>query len=395
MNIKRHDIIIVGGGLIGLALSCFLEKLGLNVAIIEKNEISNSKTNKLDTRTTAISEGSKEILDTIGLWQNIKSKSQPIVLISVVDRNISNNINFFNPKRNKNLGYIAENYFIKKTFLNAIFAKNNIHLYEKRNISNIIISDDHCKVITQKEEIFSKLIIAADGKNSFVRKLMKLSKFTKNYNQSAIVINFLHKNKHNNRALELFYNSGPLATLPMQSFKKTNASSLVWSHNNNFIESLSKIENNLLKSIIDEKIQNYLGKTIKIINKKTFRLSAHINSRFFSKRLLYIGDSAHSIHPIAGQGWNLGMRDLNCLVKILKETIDLGLDIGSNYVCKRYHDNRYFDAFLLYQITDKLNSIFMKEDEISYIVRTNGFSFINFNNLLKNKISDYAINGPL
>ena len=89
------------------------------------------------------------------------------------------------------------------------------------------------------------------------------------------------------------------------------------------------------------------------------------------------------------------MRDLNCLVKILKETIDLGLDIGSNYVCKRYHDNRYFDAFLLYQITDKLNSIFMKEDEISYIVRTNGFSFINFNNLLKNKISDYAINGPL
>ena len=122
---------------------------------------------------------------------------------------------------------------------------------------------------TNKGNIYCKLLIAADGKNSFVRKIMKQSIFSKKYNQSAMVINFLHTKSHNDTAYEFFYNSGPLASLPMLKNIESNRSSLVWSHLHEYIANLNSINNNLLKLLIDEKIKKYLGNTTKIICKKT------------------------------------------------------------------------------------------------------------------------------
>ena len=207
-----------------------------------------------------------------------------------------------------------------------------------------------------------------------------------------MVVNFLHSKSHNNTAYEIFFDSGPLATLPMlKNNKKYYSSSLVWSHSPDYIKNLDRINDSLLTAIIDDKIENILGKTVKILGKQYFPLSAHINSKFISKRTVFIGDAAHSIHPIAGQGWNVGIRDVSKLLKIIVEARTLGLDIGSEYVCRNYQNQRYFDAFSFYQITDKLNTFFMLQNYGIKQLRKTGFNIINHSKIIKSMISNYAM----
>jgi 2-polyprenyl-6-methoxyphenol hydroxylase-like FAD-dependent oxidoreductase len=116
-----------------------------------------------------------------------------------------------------------------------------------------------------------------------------------------------------------------------------------------------------------------------------------LNSKFYEERLVYVGDSAHSLHPIAGQGWNLGVRDVKNLLRAIQKAKELGLDIGSEIVCKNYHDLTFGDAYSLYQITDKLNSIFLDEKKIPNFFRTIGFSLINGNKKIKKQITNYAM----
>ena len=395
MNNNNFDVVIVGGGLIGLCLSCFLDNLGISIAIIDKNPITNKQEVEKDIRTTAISEGSKAVLDSFGLWKKIVVKAQSIKKIKVIDRNQSNNIDFTNPNNSDCLGYIVENKFIKKILINNILLKKNISFYEKTEILDIHISNDFSILKTNKGTISSKLLIAADGKNSFVRKIMKQSVFSKRYNQNAMVTNFFHSKSHNDTAYEFFYNSGPLASLPMCKNVTANRSSLVWSHHPEYISNLNSANDNLLKLLIEERVKKYLGNVTKIICKKTFPLSAHINTKFGNYRLVYVGDAAHSIHPIAGQGWNLGLSDARELTSIIGMATNLGLDIGTNFVCKKYHKMRFFDTYSLFQITDKLNSIFMYENSFMRTFRNIGFNIIDSNNLLKNKIANYAMRNTL
>ena len=144
-------------------------------------------------------------------------------------------------------------------------------------------------------------------------------------------------------------------------------------------------------AIIDDKIENILGKTVKILGKQYFPLSAHINSKFSSKRTVFIGDAAHSIHPIAGQGWNVGVRDVSQFLNIIVEARTLGLDLGSEYVCRNYQNQRYFDAFSFYQITDKLNTFFMLKNYGIKMVKRAGFNIINHSKIIKSMISNYAM----
>ena len=190
----------------------------------------------------------------------------------------------------------------------------------------------------------------------------------------------------------MFFDSGPLATLPMlKNNKKYYSSSLVWSHRPDYIKSLDKVNDSFLTAIIDDKVENILGKTVKIIGKQYFPLSAHINSKFSSKRTVFIGDAAHSIHPIAGQGWNVGIRDVSHFLKIIIEARTLGLDLGSEYVCRNYQNQRYFDAFSFYQITDKLNTFFMLQNYGIKQLREVGFNIINHSKFIKTMISNYAM----
>ena len=147
----------------------------------------------------------------------------------------------------------------------------------------------------------------------------------------------------------------------------------------------------MIKKILDEKIGSTIGSIKKILSKQVFPLSSHINSRFYEKKLLYVGDAAHSVHPIAGQGWNLGLRDIKNLYYLSKDSKNLGLTIGTNQFCIAYNENCYYDSFRLYQVTDKLNGIFKQNNFFINISRAIGFKIIQRNKRLKKFITNFAM----
>ena len=241
-----------------------------------------------------------------------------------------------------------------------------------------------------KKNIKSKLIIVADGKNSNVRKMLGNKIYKKNYSENAIVINFFHERRLHNTAYEIFYKTGPLAILPMRSPNNFFQSSIIWSNKSNFIKKLIECENNFIANYLEEKVGYILGKVIKINSKQNFPLSAHINDSFINQRLVYVGDAAHSIHPIAGQGWNLGIKDIKNL-NIICNKLKSKSSFGNDLFCKQYNELSYKNAFQLFQITDKLNSSFKKTGSLYRLLSNAGLNIIEKSPSLKSEITDYAM----
>ncbi len=386
----QSNINIIGGGLIGAATAYALSKLGKNIVILEQKAKFNHK-RILDKRTTAISEGTKRFLDEISIWKDISNYAEPIKKIHIVDRNQSNKIYFDNNRRKSNLGYIVKNEFILDGLYKKLEKQKNVKIFNNTSLKNIFYQGN--KIITKQDNflINTNLLIASDGKNSLVRKIFKTPIFIKNYKKKAIVINFYHSKNHQNTAYEFFFKNGPLAILPMQKNKNEFQSSIVWTHTNEFIDSFLSLDNNKIISILNEKIEGSVGQIKKIITKQAFPLSAHINSKFFEKRTIYLGDSAHSFHPIAGQGWNLGMQDIENLYNLVKRYNSLGFELGDEIFCKEFQKDNFFKAYRLYQITDKVDTIFKSDNLIFNHARFTAINLINKSKKLKNRISDFAM----
>jgi len=382
------DVLIVGSGLVGLIAAHCLVRLNYKVAIVDKKNFTNSKSTYKDTRTVAVSEGSKFFLENLSLWSFLENYAEPIKTIKVYDRSSRNKIHFKNQIKNKKLGYVIENNKFSKILRNQLQKFKNINMLYGFDLIDIKLNDNNTKAFSDKVIINSKIIIAADGKNSRIKKIVGNKIFKKKYDESALVLNFVHEKRLNNTAYEIFYKTGPLAILPMKSSKKLFRSSIIWSNNDNFLKKLISLESIFVRCFLEEKIGNIVGKITKINSSQIFPLSAHINDSFFNKRLIYIGDAAHSIHPIAGQGWNLGVNDVKNLFELSK---DNKIEIGSDLFCQMYDNKSYHKAFQLFQVTDRLNSHFIKPGSVYRFFSNKGFDFIEKNQSLKNEITKYAM----
>ncbi len=382
------DVIIVGSGLVGLVAAHSLSSLNYKVTLVDKKSFINKKNSFKDTRTVAVSEGSKIFLESLSLWSYLESYAEPIKNINVYDRSSCNKILFNNPTKNKKLGYVIENKQFSKILINQLKKFKNTKVHYGFNLIDIELNEKKTRAFSSNIIINAKIIIAADGKNSKIKTMVGNKTFKKNYNESALVLNFVHEKKLNNTAYEIFYKTGPLAILPMKSSKGFFRSTIIWSNNDKFLKNLISFENVFIKSFLEERIGKLVGRITEINSSQIFPLSAHINDSFINKRLIYIGDAAHSIHPIAGQGWNLGVNDVKNLYELSKNK---KIDIGSKSFCQMYNNKSYHKAFQLFQITDKLNSHFMHSGKTYRFFSKIGFSFIEKNKPLKNIITKYAM----
>ena len=388
------DVLIVGSGLNGIIAASALSLLDLKIIIVDQKKISPKYiTNKLsqkDTRTTAIAEGSKNFLNEIFLWKGLSKFAEPIKKIKVIDRKPNKIIDFSNSEKNKNLGYIIKNQNFTQIVLKELIKRKNVKICDNLKLQSIKYSFNKIICGFEKIKISSKLLVAADGKKSTIRSIKNTGYYKKNYKEKALVVNFEHSKNHNGCAYEFFLENGPLAILPMQ--KESNfQSSLIWSNKSTFLESLQQIDENLFKKILEEKIFNQTGSIKTIKSKQLFPLSAHLNHRFFEKQIVYVGDAAHSIHPIAGQGWNLGLRDVKKLHKLVNEYLSLGLELNTLEFCKKYNQECFYDSYRLFQVTDKLNTLFMINDNVTNSIRGIGFNLIQNRSLIKNKITNFAM----
>ena len=388
------DLHIVGGALTGLLTAYCVSSLGYKIVISEKkNIILHNKKPIKDTRTTAIAEGSKVFLESQGLWKFIKGFAEPIKNIKVVDTTANSNLYFSNPITKSNLGYIVKNSKLISILIKELKKKNNVNFITGSNLNSISYSNSKIISFSSNKKIKSKLIIAADGKNSTVRKILGTNFFKKKYNEKALVINFFHERPHNNIAHEIFLKTGPLAILPMQKERNRNQSALIWSNRPEVVDKIVSLDlhNKYVEEILNEKIYQQVGNVTNINSVQSFPLSAHINEKFYDNKTVYVGDAAHSIHPIAGQGWNLGVRDVNSITKLLRKTKEEKAEIGTKRFCKMYNDSCYYDAYRLFEITDKLDWIFKKDQSYFKFLKKVGFNILNKNTIFKEKIVKFAM----
>ncbi len=386
----HSNINIVGGGLIGAFVAYSLAKIGFTITIIEKKEAYNNNKN-LDNRTVAISEGTRIFLDKINLWEDINKYAEPIKKIKVIDRKLSNSLQFDNVRRKSNLGYIVKNKHLLDIVYKKVKTQKNVKIFNNANILNFENSNDTIKINLTNSSILSSLNIAADGKNSFVKQYYKTPYFIKDYKKTAFVVIFTHSLNHNNTAYEFFYKNGPLAILPMQSINGNFASSIVWTNETNYLNSINNLNNEKIISVLNHYSQLSVGSIKQIISKQIFPLTAHLNSSFYQERTLYVGDAAHSFHPIAGQGWNLGMKDVENLFNLTSKYKSLGIEIGNRYFCRDYHNDNYYNAYRLYQVTDKLDSFFQNQNPLISLGRSLGLRYLQKNKKINNFISDFAM----
>jgi len=384
----KTDVLIVGSGLVGLVAAHCLSSLNYKVILVDKKNFIDTKNSFKDTRTVAVSEGSKIFLESLSLWSSLKNYAEPIKDIKVYNRSLSNKILFKNQKKNKKLGYVIENKKFSKILIHKLQKFKNTTIHYGFDLTDVKLNDRNSIAFSNKAIVNSKILIAADGKNSKIKKIVGNKTFKKNYAESALVLNFIHQKKLDNSAYEIFYKTGPLAILPMKSSEKNFQSTVIWSNKDRFLKKLINMDPLFVRSFMEEKIGNIVGNINKINSSQIFPLSAHINDFFYNKRLIYVGDAAHSIHPIAGQGWNLGVSDVKNLFELSKNK---KIDIGSDLFCQMYNNKSYYKAFQLFQITDKLNLHFMSSVNIYKTLTNIGFGFIERNQLLKNKITKYAM----
>ena len=388
MDNHQHNIIIVGSGLVGMTLALMLSKLKHKVIILDKSSKKKLLEVK-DSRTSAISQGSSRIFKEISLWNKIKNKAQPINEINVSEGTNTNELNFNSESLNEGaLGYIVDNTYLKKIFFKEILKSKLIKFIGEVNIKDIKNKSGSATIFSNKGKFSAQLIVGADGRNSKMRFFANIKSFFFDYNQTAFVFNITHTLSHQSKAIERFFPSGPLALLPMQNNNK-KSSSVVWTVDSPLVKKLLEKKN--FYNEFEKKYADAFGQIIKASKPTIYNLNIISCYEYFRERIVLVGDACQAIHPTAGQGLNLGLRDSYHLAKIISDSLELGLDIGSTYVLKDYSLKRLVDKKLLIQATHRLNQLFSNNSKIIKAIRENGLKIFNKSNYLKKKSMMFAM----
>lgn len=381
------DVVIVGGSYLGLSAAISLSKKGFDVAIIN-NKAFNEVFPYKPSRLFAISRGTVEIFKDIGIKGDIESLGQKINHIEVNDGDSPLSLNF-NPSSVNlhDFGYMIEEHLLHNLLNKEMLADKEITKFENVTTTEIKFEDAHNILLTDQGEIGAKIIIAADGKSSTIRDLAAIEVSDKDYNQIALVIDIEHKEDHKGIAIEKFLPNGPFAVLPK---KGGFESSIVWTIDSKMKKSIQNINDDLLEEMVKERFDNVFG-DVKIIGKPSiFPLTLRYAKEYSRDRVYLVGDALHALHPLAGQGLNLCMRDLEVLVNSISEAHDLGLDIGKNSIIAKYRSKRVVDNMIMTFSTDSLNFLFSNNFKIVKTARRLGLGLVDKIPFLKNTFMRYA-----
>jgi len=362
--LKHADVVIAGGGLVGLPLGLALAQGGLKTVVADAAPVARVLDPKFDGRVSALAYASVRMLKALGVWDGLAPNAQPIHDILVTDGKPGQPASPFSLHFDAQevgaaaLGHIAENRHIRAALYGAVERAANLELLAPSAVKSVAVeAGGAVATLANGEQIKAALAIVADGRESPLRAEAGIGVIGWSYPQTGIVATVEHEKPHNGVAYEHFLPSGPFAILPMTG----NRSSLVWTEARTKAPALLALDEARFNEELARRFGGHLGKTRAAGPRWSYPLSFHLARDFVRPRLALAGDCAHGIHPIAGQGLNLGLKDAAALAEVLLDAGRLGQDIGALDTLKRYERWRRFDSFSLAASTDALNRLFSND----------------------------------
>ena len=372
------DVIIIGGGLIGLTQALALAAHGITSHVIDRADPAAMTAAGFDGRTSAISSSSMKMLTAIGLGEVLAGKGCPIQQIWVSDGLKPGALDFVPGADDGFLGQMFENRFLRQTLYAAAKANDSISLHMPATISSKLRENGVVQITLEDGSVLkAALMIVAEGRQSVTRDEADIKIAHWQYNHSAMVGAIFHENSHNQTAYEIFYPSGPFAVLPMlDSDDGRHRSAIVWSVSAADAPGYLKLSPRGYAAELEKAMGGILGEVELAAPLSSYKLGFHHAASITAERLVLIGDSAHGIHPIAGQGLNLGLRDVAALAEVLVDGMRLGLDLGDAQLLDRYSRWRSVDTLLVAVSTDSLNRLFSIPGKAASAVRRFGMGLV-------------------
>ncbi|MEA3079158.1 MAG: 2-octaprenyl-6-methoxyphenol hydroxylase [Sphingomonadales bacterium] len=386
----RADVIIFGGGLVGLALATALDSSGLSAIVVDPADPSPRTDASFDGRTSAVSSSSMRMLETIGVSGHLAEAGCPIWRIAVADGLKPGGLHF-DPDDGEPLGFMHENRNLRAALHARAEAGKNLWLLWKSRVASVE-RGDHGVVVALEDgrKLFAPLLVAADGRNSKTREAAGINVARWKYDHQAIVSVLRHERPHEHVAYEIFYPTGPFALLPMNDDKLGHRSAIVWSVPEEDAAGWLTLGDEDFAAEAEAATGGFLGRVAMLAPRSSFPLGFHHAAQITAKRVALVGDAAHAIHPIAGQGLNLGFRDVAALAEVLVEGARLGLDLGDQQLLERYQRWRSLDALSVAFATDSLTRIYGIPGTAASAIRRFGMGLVGRISPLRNRLMNEA-----
>ncbi len=371
---QAFDAVIAGGGMAGLTLATRLGTSGFKVAVIERATPERLASPENDGRTTALAYGSKLILEECSVWEKIAGDASPIKDIRVADQQSSAMLDFESAALGDNpFGYVIENTLFRKALFARVEELKNVTLFCPAEIRDVMRDEEEVRVtLDNGTRITSQVLAAADGRRSSMREGAGIKLHEWSYNETALIATIQHSEPHENLAIENFYPGGPFAVLPLTHQR----SAIVWTEKPDTANTLFHMEEEAFTALLTERGCAHLGEISLASPRQLYPLHFMLAENLHDTRMVLIGEAAHAMHPIAGQGFNLSMRDIAALGDVLDEARDQGGDLGSDTVLEKYESKRHLDHFTFLTATDMLVKLFSNNFPPMRLLRQLGLGLV-------------------
>ncbi len=377
----RADVVVAGAGYVGLSVAVAIKDAapGLEVLVVDA---APAGVHARDERASAIAAAASRMLDQLGVWRDLKDEAQPITEMIVTDSRLSEPVRpvFLTFGGEVRPGEPFAHMVPNRALIGALRSRAEaigVVIRQDAPVASIAQAPAHLDVrlggAAAGETIAARLLVAADGVRSKIRDMAGIRTVHTDYDQSGIVATVAHERPHEGRAEEHFLPAGPFAILPL----KGNRSSLVWTESRREAERLVACDEMLFEIELEKRFGHKLGAVSLKGGRRAFPLGLTLARDFVRPRVALAGDAAHGIHPIAGQGLNLGFKDAAALAEVVVEAARLGLDVGSLDTLETYQRWRRFDTVQLGVTTDILNRLFSNDNDLLRAVRSFGLSLVD------------------
>jgi len=390
MDSRHFDLAVVGAGLNGSLLALASGEAGLATALIDRVSLKSLTEAGFDGRTTAIAYTSQRLFAALGVWDDLADQAEPIRDIRISDaghdgRTSPLHLHFDHREATPGsrdpapMGWIVENRFLRRALLRRLADCPQVELVAPDEVIETDRDADRAELTLKSgRRLQARLVASAEGRFGSMREEAGIGARAWSYNQIAIVLVARHDRPHRGVAQEKFLPGGPFAILPMRDGPEgEHRSSIVWTERADLARRLLELDPPRFQAEFARRFGDHLGRVEPAGPRWWYPLGLVHADRYTDTRLVLVGDAAHGIHPIAGQGYNLGVRDIAALVEVLVDTKRLGLDIGAADTLERYAQWRRADNFAMVAATDLLNRLFSNDIKPLRLVRDAGLAAVN------------------